>query len=92
MELSLDADGRGSVRLSNPSKTGPTARLEIDDKGSHVKLERPGGASSYLFLNDEGGSGVVLLDSQGRRKLAVVAPANGEAIVQRFDSDGKLLP
>ena len=89
MKLSLDADGRGSVRLSNPNKTDPAAGLEIADKGSHIRLERPGGASGYLFVND---AGVVPLDRQCRRKLALVAPANGEAIVQRFDSDGKLLP
>ena len=92
MNVSLDIDGHGSVRLNNPSANGATASLEVDGKGAHVKFDRPGGASSYLFLNDEGESGVVLLDPQGRRRFAVIVPTNGEAIIQRFGTDGKILP
>jgi hypothetical protein len=59
ISVSLDANGHGSVQLSNPNTNGPVASLEIDDKGAHVKFDRPGGASSYLFLNNAGESGVV---------------------------------
>ena len=91
MAISLDTDGRDSVRLNNPNANGATARLEVDVKWAQVEFDRPGGASSDLLLNDEGGSGIVLLDPKGRRKLALVASPNGEATIQRFDNDGKLL-
>jgi hypothetical protein len=54
--VTLDAAGRPMVTLTNPLPPGPTAALGIDDK----KFDRPGGASAYLFLNNVGGSGVVL--------------------------------
>jgi hypothetical protein len=73
--VSLDPSGRPSVTLANPNPAWPTVALEIDDKGAHLKIERPGGASSYLFLNNSGGAGVVLIDAGGvRRFSATVAP------------------
>jgi hypothetical protein len=83
--LLLDPQGRPAVRLSNPDTAGPTASLEIDDKGTHVKFDRPGGASSYVFLNNEGGSGLVSLDGKGQRKLQLLVNAAGETQFQRFD-------
>jgi hypothetical protein len=62
-EVSLDADGRPAIKLANADSNGPTAALEIDDKGAHVKFDGQGGASSYLFLNNAGGSGIVLFDA-----------------------------
>ena len=99
----LQVDGRTSaeltlagdypvVKLENPGPTGPTAALEVDDKGAHVKFDGPGKASSYLFLNNSGGSGVVLIDRNGVRRLDVMVGADGEPKVERFGADGKLLP
>lgn len=75
--ISLDAAGRPAIRLANPSPTSPTASLEIDDKGAHVKFDRPGGASSYVFLNNAGGSGLVLIDAKGVRKASLVLAPDG---------------
>jgi hypothetical protein len=61
-------NGYPSVRLCNPDPNGPTAVLELDDKGAHIKFDCPRGASSYLFLNNAGGSGVVLIDRNGVRR------------------------
>jgi hypothetical protein len=75
--VSVDPSGRPSLKLANPNPNPdwPTVALEIDDKGAHLKIERPGGASSYLFLNNSGGSGIVLIDAGGvRRFSATVAP------------------
>jgi hypothetical protein len=90
--VTLDAVGRPSIKLSNPDAGGPSAALEVDDKGAHVKFDRPGGASSYLFLNNAGGSGVVLLDAKGVRRLDALITADGTAKIERFGSDGKVLP
>jgi hypothetical protein len=79
--ISLDADGRPAIRLANPSPTSPSASLEIDDKGAHVKFDRPGGASSYVFLNNAGGSGIVMLDAQGTRKASIVLAPGGTVSV-----------
>jgi len=89
VSVKLDVDGRPAVSLSNPNPAWPTAALEIDAKGAHVKFDRPGGASAYLFLNNAGGSGVVLVDPAGKRKLDAVVTADGTSRVQQLDDDGK---
>jgi hypothetical protein len=71
VEVLLDATGHPTIKLANPDLKGPTAVLAVDDKGAHVKFDRPGGASSYLFLNNAGESGVVFVDSNGVRRLDI---------------------
>jgi hypothetical protein len=88
-EVRLDTAGRPSIAFTNPDGAGPTASLEIDDKGTHVKFDRPGGASSYVFLNNAGASGLVLIDGHGVRRLSVMLDSTGAPVVQRFDADGK---
>jgi hypothetical protein len=90
--VALDAAGRPMVTLTNPLSSGPTATLEIDDKGAHAKFDRPGGASAYLFLNNAGGSGVVLIDPTGKRRLDATVTADGTSKFERLDDDGKQLP
>jgi hypothetical protein len=91
-EVSLDAGGRPAIKLANAVSSGPTAVLEIDDKGAHVKFDGPSGASSYLFLNNAGGSGIVLFDAQGIRRLNAVVAPDGTAKIERLGLDGKPLP
>ncbi|MGA7631087.1 MAG: hypothetical protein WCB11_09990 [Terriglobales bacterium] len=64
----------------------------MDDKGTHVKFDRPGGASSYLFLNNAGESGVVFVDANGVRRLNVLVELDNDAKIERFGSDGKPIP
>ena len=85
----LDADGRPAVTLANPNPAWPYAKLEVDDKGAHVLFDRPGGASSYLFLNNAGRSGVVLIDPAGRRRLDATVTPDGASRIERFGDDGK---
>lgn len=75
--LKLNGDGRPSLALSNVESNGPMATLEIDDKGAHIKFDREGGASTYLFLNNAGGSGVVFYDAEGERRLSLVVADDG---------------
>ena len=83
LALSLDDADRPAIKLANTDATAPTASLEIDDKGAHVKFDRPGGASSYLFLNNAGGSGVVLIDAQGQRRVEILTAPDGTITVSR---------
>ena len=91
-ELRLDAAGRPSLKLSSPEPTQPAAALEIDDKGAHVKFDRPQGGSSYLFLNNAGATGVVLIDTKGVRRLEAALGADGEPRIRRFDAAGHVIP
>jgi hypothetical protein len=91
-EVSLDADGHPAIKLVNADSNGPTATFEIDDKGAHVKFDGQGGASSYLFLNNAGGSGIVLFDAQGIRRLNAVIAPDGTAKIERLGLDGKPVP
>jgi hypothetical protein len=76
LTIALDGAGHPAIILNNPDG-GSTASLAVDPKGAHVKFDRPGGASSYLFVNDEGVSGVVLLDRTGQRRYEVLVNADG---------------
>jgi len=80
------------VTLANPDPALPTAALEIDGKGAHVRFDRPGGASSYPFLNNAGASGVVLIDAAGQRRLSTTLGPDGSSSIKRFDIVGKPLP
>jgi hypothetical protein len=82
MELTVDATGHPSVILSNPLAQGATARLEIDTKGAHVRFDRPGGATAYLFVSNAGAEGVVLHDGAGIRRFSVVVDPAGEITMQ----------
>ena len=91
VSIALDSGGHASLKLSNPDAKLPTASIEIDDKGAHIKFDKPGGASSYFFLSNTGESGVVLIDKLGTRRLDILLPANGDAVVQRFGSAGQAI-
>ncbi|WP_139810097.1 hypothetical protein [Sphingomonas azotifigens] len=80
--VALDKDDRPSIQLANPVPGAPSASLEIDDKGAHVKFDRAGGASSYLFLNNAGTSGVVLIDAKGVRRASVLVAPSGKVSVE----------
>jgi hypothetical protein len=66
--------------------------LEIDDKGTHLKLDHPGGASTYLFMNDAGVSGLVFEDQNGKRRYEILREVDADTTVRRFDAEGKPLP
>lgn len=87
--ISVDEHGYGTVHLLNPNPAAPVASLEIDDKGAHVKFDRPGGASSYLYLNNIAGSGVVLIDSAGTRKFDLMVDPSGETEFHRYDQSSQ---
>lgn len=81
------ANGLPSITLRNPDPSGPSAAFELDAKGGHLKLDRPGGASAYLFLNNAGASGVVLIDADGKTRASVVLSADGSLSLQHPPGD-----
>ena len=87
--VSLDDTGLPSVTLCNPAPAHPTVRLEVDDKGTHLKLDHPDGSTAYLFVNNGGTCGLVMVDPQGERKVDIKAPASGEAAAHPLDEAGK---
>ncbi len=89
MSAFLDSHGLGSIQLTNPVDGYPQAAFALDDKGAHVKFDREGGASSYIFLNNRGESGAVFLDTQGRRRLDLLVRVDGQTTIERLDDAGK---
>jgi hypothetical protein len=92
LTASLDGTGYGSIKIANPIATAPGAALELDDKGAHVKFDRPGGGSAYLFLNNAGESGVVFVDTNDKRRLNLLVKQNGQAEIQRFNEEQQPVP
>lgn len=88
MDLQLDPKGRPSVILTNPDPAGPTAKFEIDERGTHVKFDGKDAASAYLFLNNGSTSGLVLIDAKGRRRVGAVVTADGVSRIERYDDNG----
>lgn len=91
LSMTLDDAGLPSIALDN-SKGGTTASLAVDPKGAHIKFDHPSGASSYLFLNDQGISGVVLVDKFGKRRYQVLLNSDGTVKTGRIDDAGNLIP
>jgi hypothetical protein len=91
IDVVLDDGGHPSVQLRNPDG-GASVTLEIDDKGTHLKLDHPGGASTYLFMNDAGVSGLVFEDQNGKRRYEILREVDADTTVRRFDAEGKPLP
>jgi hypothetical protein len=85
--ISLDEAGRPSMTLINPDANGPRAIIEIDANGAHVKFDHPHGASSYMFLNNAGGSGVVFIDAKGVRRVDALVHPDGTLSVDRFEGN-----
>lgn len=90
LDMSLDESSYPSITLRNPDG-GSTASLAVDPKGAHVKFDRPSGASSYLFLNDEGVSGLVLLDKSGKRRYELLLTSDSSVTTRQFDDAGNPL-
>jgi len=90
--MQLDEQDHPSVKLANPVAGAPTAAIEIDEKGAHVKFDRAGGASSYLFLNNAGISGVVLIDSHGTRRVSVLVAADGKVTIEGLNEKNTTVP
>ncbi len=86
--MSLTPDGRPAITLINPA-AGPSAALEIDDKGAHLKFDGVGGSSSYVFLSNVGTSGLVLIDPKATRRLSAIVTPEGEGKLEVLDATGK---
>ena len=86
LTLVMDDAALSSVTLNNP-KSGPHVSLAVDAKGGHVKFDGPDGASSYLFLNNEGTSGLVLIDGTGTRRYSVLVGADGKVVESKNVSE-----
>jgi len=92
VRVGLDLAGRPRLTLAGPDRAQPGISIEVDDKGAHVRFDRAAGGSSYLFLNNAGLSGVVLIDAKNVRRAEVVLGPDGSPQIQRFDATGKPLP
>jgi hypothetical protein len=92
ISVALDGAGHGSLRLIDADSAAPGAAKEIEDKGAHMKFDHGAGASSYVSLNNAGESGLVLIDQSGHRRLSVLLPSTGDAIIQRFNALGEPVP
>jgi hypothetical protein len=90
--LGLDPTGRPRLTLTGPDPSQPGVSLEVDDKGAHVRFDRAAGGSSYLFLNNAGVSGLVLIDAKNVRRAEVVLGPDGAAQIRRFDAEGNPIP
>jgi len=90
--IALDPEGRPRIALSSPDTAQPSVSVEVDDKGAHVRFDRSAGGSSYLFLNNAGVSGLVLIDARNVRRAEVLLGPDGEPQVRRYDAEGRLLP
>jgi hypothetical protein len=90
--VALDAGGRPRIALQSPDSSQPSVSVEVDDKGAHVRFDRPAEGSSYLFLNNAGVSGVVLIDAKNVRRVEVVLAPDGTPKIRRYDAHGRSLP
>ena len=86
--VALDAAGLASIVLGNPNPAYPTAKLEVDAKGTHLKMDHPSGATCYAFVNNSATCGLVMEDTQRKRRIEALVPPEGEATIRRLDDMG----
>ncbi|AYO53220.1 hypothetical protein [Acinetobacter wuhouensis] len=75
--IELDQAGFSKIQLASITEPLLNVKLEMDPKGSHIKFDHQNGASNYLFLNNQGASGLVMLDAQQQRKFAATVSEQG---------------
>lgn len=75
--IELDQVGFSKIQLASIAEPLLNVKLEMDPKGSHIKFDHQNGASNYLFLNNQGASGLVMLDAQQQRKFAATVSEQG---------------
>ena len=86
--VSLGETGLPCVELRNPNPAHPTARLEVDDKGTHIKMDHPSGSTTYLYVNNQANCGLAMEDTQRKRRLDAKVPAAGEPSFHLLDDAG----
>ncbi|HEY0946451.1 MAG TPA: hypothetical protein VGD81_14335 [Opitutaceae bacterium] len=91
LQLGLTGDGLPRIFLHGLPAAVPTVKLECDALGSHVLLSGGGRAQSYLFLKNEGGSGLVLFGADGQRQIEVLLAADGSARWTLWDPAGNVI-
>ncbi|MGO8994004.1 MAG: hypothetical protein ACLQVI_11795 [Polyangiaceae bacterium] len=88
-QAEVDAKGWPRVLLSAADPSKPTAVVEVDDKGTHVLFASPTKEESYLFQKDDGTSGVVLGNKDGRHRGEMKLSADGSVGMTLFGADGR---
>lgn len=91
LQLGLNGDGLPQIFLHGLPAAVPTVKLECDALGSHVLLSGGGRAQSYLFLKNEGGSGLVFFGPDGQRQIEVLLTADGSARWTLWDPAGNVI-
>lgn len=77
-QIDVSVDGYPKLEFSSVADQLLNVKLELDPKGSHLKFDHQQGASSYLFLNNQGISGLVMVDVKQQRKFAATVNEQGE--------------
>lgn len=80
--IEMDELGFSKIQLTSALEPLINVKLELDPKGSHLKFDHQNGASNYLFLNNQGTSGLVMLDAQQQRKFAATVDEQGGVKVE----------
>ena len=76
--LGVDAGGDAALQLFDRDTGAKRVEISLDAKGTHVFLAGEGGQQSYLFLKNDGPTGVVLTDQAGKRRAQVMVDAAGK--------------
>ena len=85
MVLSTGGEGFPSIQFLNPDSSLPVCTLEVDSKGTHLKFSHPNSANSYFFLNNEGSSGLVMIDGKGQRRYQIIVSEDEEVKILNSD-------
>lgn len=88
-QLKITSSDAGLSAISMYDKTGlEKIGISLDDKGTHVHLAGPGKQESYLFLKNSGACGLVLTDSDGKRRLEAKVGPDSEPDITIYPKSG----
>ncbi|MBJ9985602.1 hypothetical protein IAE19_09125 [Acinetobacter sp. S40] len=78
IQIILGEEGYPSIQLLPISDQLLNVKLEMDSKGAHLKFDHEQGSSCYVFLNNVGTSGMVMLDAKKQRRFTASVTAQGD--------------
>lgn len=78
IQVTLGEEGYPSIQLLPVSGQLINIKLEMDSKGAHLKFDHEQGSSCYVFLNNGGTSGMVMLDAEKQRRFTASVTAQGD--------------
>ena len=78
LSVKVKNNGLSSISMLDHIDGSERVSISANDKGLHCQLLGEGQQATYLFLKNDGASGLVIIDKDGNRKSQTIIDADGQ--------------